>query len=162
MSSEEMSFISQHFTRLYSAQPEIKRSLHSMVREVKQPLLIAASRCLPAALAVAPGSENTLPSQPDGQAIAPALQPFGQQAQPVAGGPQKFNPTAAAAPEDAGMARTSVRFFSAVCTFAASPLKLSLISVIPATSQILMPDWYADPSPSVPVHQQSRSFSLRH
>lgn len=34
---------------------------------------------------------------------APTLQPFGQQAQPVAGGPQQFNLTAAAAPENEDM-----------------------------------------------------------
>ena len=49
--------------------------------------------------------------------------------------------------------------FSAVCTFAAVPLKPFLISVIPATSQILVPK-VAGIIASGSLYQQSRSFSL--
>ena len=55
------------------------------------------------------GIRNTLPSRVDGRASghAPA---FGQQAQSVAGGPQQFDLTAAAAPEDEDVAGHRVIF----------------------------------------------------
>ncbi|GHL42376.1 hypothetical protein ECZU28_23710 [Escherichia coli] len=66
-----------------------------------------------------------MPSRADGRE-APTLQPFGQEAQPVTGGPQQFNLTAAAARKmktwpDMGSS------FSAVCTFAAAVEAISHI-----------------------------------
>jgi len=91
-----------------------------------------------------------------GPGEATTLQPFGQQAQPVASGPQQFNLATAETPEDEDVADIGSSFI-AVCTFAVRPLKPFLISVVPATSHILVPEGNGSID-SVPVSAESEAF----
>lgn len=80
-----------------------------MVRDVSS--LLGCRQSMPSrSIASCAGVRNTLPSRAEGRGEAAAFQPFGQQAQSVAGGPQQFDLTAAAAPEDEDMAGHRVIF----------------------------------------------------
>ncbi len=79
-----------------------------MVREVSSRL--GCRQSIPSSsIASCACVRNTLPSRADGRE-APTLQPFGQEAQSVTGGPQQFNLTAAAAPENENMAGHGIVF----------------------------------------------------
>lgn len=69
---------------------------------------------------------------------ATALQPFGEQAQAVTGGPEQFDLTAVTTAEDKDVTGHRV-IFECSLDFAPVPLKPLRMSVIPATSQIFVP-----------------------
>ncbi len=82
------------------------------------------------------GVRNTLPSRAEGpRAKRPRSSRFVSRHRPSPVDQSSFYLTAAASPEDEDAVDIGSSF-SAVCTFAARPLKPLRISVIPATSQI--------------------------
>ena len=72
--------------------------------------LAVSSRYLPSASPAAPVSGTLCHRGLTAEGEAAALQPFGQQAQPVTGRPQQFDLTAAAAPEDEDVAGHRIVF----------------------------------------------------
>ena len=152
MSSEEMSFISQHFTSLFCDNRD--KEAYSMVSGRSATASAVASRCLPAALPAALGSgtlchrELTAAKRPRSSRLVSrhSLSPVDQ----------KFNLTAAAALEDEDMA--GHRFvFQRRLHFCSQPVEAVFISVIPATSQILVPAG-SGIIVSVPVSAESVAF----